>query len=80
MTKLLVITSSYPNGLGEAFFEIELRALARRFDRVDILPTTARAATARRLPNTVSNLLPFGSEGHRISEMSCGDRSRRSEW
>lgn len=59
MPKLLVITSSYPNGLGEAFFEPELQALARRFDRVDILPVTARVTTPRRLPNTVRTLLPL---------------------
>ncbi|NDK36734.1 glycosyltransferase [Rhodovulum sulfidophilum] len=59
MPKLLVITSSYPNGMGEAFFEPELQALARRFDRVDILPMTAHVATSRRLPDTVQTLLPL---------------------
>jgi colanic acid/amylovoran biosynthesis glycosyltransferase len=59
MPKLLVITSSYPNGIGEAFFEPELEALARQFDRVDILPMTKRAVTDRCVPEKVRTLRPL---------------------
>lgn len=59
MSSLLIVTSSYPFGLGESFFTTELEALAARFDRVAILPATARSNERRPVPGNVLVLKPL---------------------
>lgn len=59
MTSLIVVTSSYPYGHGEAFFTPELQALAKRFDQVDLLPGRVTVADRRVLPENVRALPPL---------------------
>jgi glycosyltransferase involved in cell wall biosynthesis len=59
MSSLIIVTASYPFGVGEPFFAIELEALAKTFDMVAILPATARSNIVRTVPENVKIMEPL---------------------
>lgn len=59
MSKCLIITSSYPFGPGEAFFQSELEEIAKEFSFVDLLPIRAKGKVQRELPENVKCLKPL---------------------
>lgn len=52
-TRAIVLTSNFPFGKGEEFFETELAFLSRRFDRVVILSRNHRDPQTRSVPQNV---------------------------
>lgn len=59
MSKCLIITSSYPFGPGEAFFQAELEEIAKVFSSVDVMPIRAKGEIQRELPENVKCLKPL---------------------
>lgn len=74
--QLLIFTNTFPYGSGEPFFEGELNALAREFDRILLQPLQG-SGEIRTLPSNVDLLKPLKSKARSwefvVSNLSAGD-------
>lgn len=65
MTKLLILTHSFPFGKGEAFIEHELPIICKNFDRVYICPTRDVSAHVKKVNRAIPlNCKVFSAKGY----------------
>jgi len=50
---LYLITAEYPYGIGETFIENEIKVLAKRFEKVCLIPLCKEIGVARQIPDNV---------------------------
>jgi len=80
-TRLVLLTSSFPYGVGEPFLEAELAYLSARFDSVVLVPYKSNGGQMRReLPPNVSVFAPLRPERWFVLRMIFQGLFNRISW